>query len=292
MDISKVGVVGCGLMGGGIAEVAAKSGFDVTACEVTDEFLEKGEARIRKSMERSVQKEKLTAEDRDAALQRLSFTTDVSDLQDCDIVIEAIVEELEAKNALFGELDGLCGSGTIFASNTSSLTITDLAAATSRADRFVGMHFFNPVPVMKLVEVVRTIATSDETFDRAFAFSRALGKAPVAAKDNSGFIVNLLLVPYMLDAIRQLERGVAGVEDIDTAMALGCGYPMGPFILCDFVGLDTLNMIGEIMYEEYREARYAPPPLLKRIVAMGRFGRKTGMGFYDWSGDKPTALPL
>ena len=292
MDISKVGVVGCGLMGGGIAEVAAKSGFDVTACEVTDEFLEKGEARIRKSMERAVQKEKLTAEERDAALQRLSFTTDVSDLQDCDIVIEAIVEELEAKNALFGELDGLCGSGTIFASNTSSLTITDLAAATSRADRFVGMHFFNPVPVMKLVEVVRTIATSDETFDRAFAFSRALGKAPVAAKDNSGFIVNLLLVPYMLDAIRQLERGVAGVEDIDTAMALGCGYPMGPFILCDFVGLDTLNMIGEIMYEEYREARYAPPPLLKRIVAMGRFGRKTGMGFYDWSGDKPTALPL
>ncbi len=279
-------------MGGGIAEVAAKSGFDVTVCEVTDEFLEKGEARIRKSMERAVQKEKLTAEDRDAALQRLSFTTDVSDLQDCDIVIEAIVEELEAKNALFGELDGLCGSGTIFASNTSSLTITDLAAATSRADRFVGMHFFNPVPVMKLVEVVRTIATSDETFDRAFAFSRALGKAPVAAKDNSGFIVNLLLVPYMLDAIRQLERGVAGVEDIDTAMALGCGYPMGPFILCDFVGLDTLNMIGEIMYEEYREARYAPPPLLKRIVAMGRFGRKTGMGFYDWSGDKPTALPL
>ena len=279
-------------MGGGIAEVAAKSGFDVTACEVTDEFLEKGEARIRKSMERAVQKEKLTAEERDAALQRLSFTTDVSDLQDCDIVIEAIVEELEAKNALFGELDGLCGSGTIFASNTSSLTITDLAATTSRADRFVGMHFFNPVPVMKLVEVVRTIATSDETFDRAFAFSRALGKAPVAAKDNSGFIVNLLLVPYMLDAIRQLERGVAGVEDIDTAMALGCGYPMGPFILCDFVGLDTLNMIGEIMYEEYREARYAPPPLLKRIVAMGRFGRKTGMGFYDWSGDKPTALPL
>ena len=279
-------------MGGGIAEVAAKSGFDVTVREVTDEFLEKGEARIRKSMERAVQKEKLTAEDHDAALQRLSFTTDVSDLQDCDIVIEAIVEELEAKNALFGELDGLCGSGTIFASNTSSLTITDLAAATSRADRFVGMHFFNPVPVMKLVEVVRTIATSDETFDRAFAFSRALGKAPVAAKDNSGFIVNLLLVPYMLDAIRQLERGVAGVEDIDTAMALGCGYPMGPFILCDFVGLDTLNMIGEIMYEEYREARYAPPPLLKRIVAMGRFGRKTGMGFYDWSGDKPTALPL
>ena len=279
-------------MGGGIAEVAAKSGFEVTVREVTAELLEKGEARIRKSLERAVKKEKLTAEDRDAALERLSFTTEVSGLQDCDIVIEAIVEELEAKNALFGELDGLCGAGTIFASNTSSLTITDIAAATSRADRFVGMHFFNPVPVMKLVEVVRTIATSDETFDRAFAFSKALGKVPVAAKDNSGFIVNLLLVPYMLDAIRQLERGVAGVEDIDTAMSLGCGYPMGPFVLCDFVGLDTLNMIGEIMYEEYREARYAPPPLLKRIVAMGRFGRKTGMGFYDWSGDKPAALPL
>jgi 3-hydroxybutyryl-CoA dehydrogenase len=167
-----------------------------------------------------------------------------------------------------------------------------MAAATSRADRFVGLHFFNPVPVMKLVEVVRTIATSDETFSRVFAFSKALGKAPVAAKDNSGFIVNLLLVPYMLDAIRQLERGVAGVEDIDTAMTLGCGYPMGPFILCDFVGIDTLNMIAEIMFEEYREARYAAPPLLKRIVAMGRFGRKTGMGFYDWSGEKPIPLPL
>jgi len=292
LDISKVGVVGCGLMGGGIAEIAAKSGFNVVVREVTDELLEKGEARIRKSMERAVQKEKLTAEDRDAALARLSFTTNVPDLKDCDIVLEAIVEDLETKNALFGELDGLCGEGTIFASNTSSLTITDMAAATSRADRFVGLHFFNPVPVMKLVEVVRTIATSDETFERAFAFSKALGKKPVAAKDNSGFIVNLLLVPYMLDAIRQLERGVASVEDIDTAMALGCGYPMGPFILCDFVGIDTLNMIAEIMFEEYREARYAAPPLLKRIVAMGRFGRKTGMGFYDWSGEKPVPLPL
>ena len=292
MDISKVGVVGCGLMGGGIAEIAAKSGFDVIVREVTQQLLKKGEARIRKSMERAVQKEKLSAEDRDAALGRLSFTTEVPDLQDCDIVLEAIVEDLEIKNALFGELDGLCGENTIFASNTSSLTITDMAAATSRADRFVGLHFFNPVPVMKLVEVVRTIATSDETFDRAFAFSKALGKSPVAAKDNSGFIVNLLLVPYMLDAIRQLERGVAGIEDIDTAMTLGCGYPMGPLILCDFVGIDTLNMIAEIMFEEYREARYAAPPLLKRIVAMGRFGRKTGMGFYDWSGEKPIPLPL
>ena len=292
MDISKVGVVGCGLMGSGIAEIAAKSGFDVVVREMNDELLQKGQARIQKSMDRAVKKEKLTVEDRDAAGARLSYTTDVSDLAECDIVIEAIVEELDAKNALFGELDGICGDNTIFASNTSSLTITDMAAATERADRFVGLHFFNPVPVMKLVEVVKTIATSAETFDRAHAFAKALGKVPIAAKDNSGFVVNLLLVPYMLDAIRQLERGVASIEDIDTGMALGCGYPMGPFMLCDFVGIDTLYKISEIMFDEYREERYAPPPLLKRIVAMGRYGRKTGMGFYDWSGDKPVALEL
>lgn len=292
MDISKVGVVGCGLMGSGIAEVAAKSGFDVRVREVNDDFLEAGRKRIRKSLDRAVEKEKLSAEDRDAAWDRLSFTTEVSDLADCDIVIEAIVEELEAKNALFGALDELCGEGTIFASNTSSLAITDMAAATSRRDRFVGLHFFNPVPVMKLVEVVRTIATSDETFDRAFAFAKAVGKAPVAAKDNSGFIVNLLLVPYMLDAIRQLERGVASIADIDTAMTLGCGYPMGPFTLCDFVGIDTLYKISEIMYDEYREERYAPPPLLRRIVSMGRYGRKSGQGFYDWSGEKPVPLEI
>jgi 3-hydroxybutyryl-CoA dehydrogenase len=292
LDISKVGVVGCGLMGSGIAEVAAKSGFDVRVREVNDDFLEAGKKKIRKSLARAVEKEKLTAEDRDAAWGRLSFTTDVAELADRDIVIEAIVEELEAKNELFGTLDGLCGEGTIFASNTSSLTVTDMAAATERADRFVGLHFFNPVPVMKLVEVVRTIATSEETFDRAFAFSKALGKVPIAAKDNSGFVVNLLLVPYMLDAIRQLERGVATIEDIDTGMALGCGYPMGPFLLCDFVGIDTLYKISEIMYDEYREERYAPPPLLKRIVSMGRFGRKNGTGFYDWSGEKPVPLPI
>ena len=292
MNISKVGVVGCGLMGSGIAEIAAKSGFEVRVREVNDDFLAAGQKRIRKSMDRAVEKEKLTAEERDAAWARLSFTTKVSDLADCDLVIEAIVEELEAKNELFGELDGLCGEGTIFASNTSSLTITDMAAATDRPDRFVGLHFFNPVPVMKLVEVVRTIATSDETSDRAFKFAQALGKVPIAAKDNSGFVVNLLLVPYMLDAIRHLERGVATIADIDTGMALGCGYPMGPFLLCDFVGIDTLYKISEIMYEEYREERYAPPPLLKRVVAMGRFGRKSGQGFYDWSGDKPVPLPI
>jgi 3-hydroxybutyryl-CoA dehydrogenase len=278
-------------MGSGIAEIAAKSGFEVKVREVNDDFLEAGQKRIRKSMDRAVDKEKLTAEDRDAAWARLSFTTKVADLADCDIVIEAIVEDLDMKNALFGELDGLCGESTIFASNTSSLTITDMAAH-ARADRFVGLHFFNPVPVMKLVEVVRTIATSDETYDRAFEFSKALGKVPIAAKDNSGFVVNLLLVPYMLDAIRQLERGVASIEDIDTGMALGCGYPMGPFTLCDFVGIDTLYKISEIMFDEYREERYAPPPLLKRIVAMGRYGRKTGQGFYDWSGEKPVPLPV
>ncbi|MDG2282862.1 MAG: 3-hydroxybutyryl-CoA dehydrogenase [Longimicrobiales bacterium] len=291
MNISKVGVVGCGLMGSGIAEIAAKSGFEVKVREVNDDFLEIGKKRIRKSMDRAVDKEKLTAEDRDAAWARLTFTTAVSDLGDCDIVIEAIVEDLEMKNALFGELDGLCGESTIFASNTSSLTITDMAAH-ARADRFVGLHFFNPVPVMKLVEVVRTIATSEETYDRAFEFAKALGKVPIAAKDNSGFVVNLLLVPYMLDAIRQLERGVATIEDIDTGMALGCGYPMGPFTLCDFVGIDTLYKISEIMFDEYREERYAPPPLLKRIVAMGRYGRKSGQGFYDWSGEKPVPLPV
>jgi 3-hydroxybutyryl-CoA dehydrogenase len=292
VDIDKVGVVGCGLMGSGIAEVAAKNGFDVLVREVDSQLLEAGQARIKKSMDRAVEKEKLTAEDRDAAWAKLGFTTEVGELADRDIVIEAIVEDLEAKNALFGALDGLCGESTIFASNTSSLTITDMAAATSRSDRFVGLHFFNPVPVMKLVEVVRTIATSDETFDRAFSFSKALGKTPIAAKDNSGFVVNLLLVPYMLDAIRQLERGVASIADIDTGMALGCGYPMGPFVLCDFVGIDTLYKISEIMFDEYREERYAPPPLLKRIVAMGRFGRKSGMGFYDWSGKEPGPLPI
>ncbi len=292
MSIERVGVVGCGLMGSGIAETAAKSGFEVIVREVSEDLVDAGRKRIRKSMDKAVEKEKLSAEDRDAAWARLTFTTEVKDLAPCDLVIEAIVESLEAKNEIFAELDGLCGEHTLFASNTSSLTIADMAAATSRPDRFVGLHFFNPVPVMKLVEVVRTIATAQEAFDRAFAFAKALGKVPIAAKDNSGFVVNLLLVPYMLDAIRQLERGVASVEDIDTGMTLGCGYPMGPFVLCDFVGIDTLYRISEIMFEEYREQRYAPPPLLKRIVAMGRYGRKTGKGFYDWSGEKPVALPV
>jgi len=208
------------------------------------------------------------------------------------MVIEAIVESLEAKNELFGQLDGVCPERTIFASNTSSLTVTDMAAATSRPDRFIGIHFFNPVPVMKLVEVVRTIATSDATFEAARAFSKRVGKVPITARDNSGFVVNLLLVPFMLDAIRQLERGVASVEDIDTALTLGCGHPMGPFVLCDFVGLDTLYQVAEIMYAEYREERYAAPPLLKRLVTMGRYGRKSGAGFYDWTPAGPVALKV
>jgi len=279
-------------MGSGIAEVAAKSGFQVVVREIDEDALEAGKARIAKSLDRAVAKEKLTQDDRDAAWENFTFVTAVEDLKDCDLVVEAIVEDLEIKNELFGKLDELCGDRTIFASNTSSLTVTDMAAATDRADRFVGLHFFNPVPVMKLVEVVRTIATSEETFDRAHAFAKALGKVPIAAKDNSGFVVNLLLVPYMLDAIRQLERGVATIEDIDTGMKLGCGYPMGPFTLCDFVGIDTLYKISEIMFDEYREERYAPPPLLKRIVSMGRYGRKTGKGFYDWTGDEPVPLPV
>jgi len=292
VNVEKVGVVGCGLMGSGITEVAAKSGFDVVVREVSAEFLEGGQRRIKKSLDRAVDKGKLEASDRDAAWDRIRFTTDLADLADRDLVIEAIIEDMDAKNELFSALDDLCGSETIFASNTSSLPITDMAAATGRPDRVVGLHFFNPVPVMKLVEVVRTIATSDGAFDAVFAFAAALGKDPITAKDNSGFVVNLLLVPYMLDAIRQLERGVASIVDMDKAMTLGLGYPMGPFVLCDFVGIDTLYRISEIMFDEYREERYAPPPLLKRIVAMGRYGRKTGQGFYDWSGEQPTPLPI
>jgi 3-hydroxybutyryl-CoA dehydrogenase len=292
VSIEKVGVAGCGLMGSGIAEISAKAGLDVLVREIDEGAVEGGRKRIEKSLDRAVQKEKMTAEERDQVLGRIRFTTKVEELADRDLVIEAVIEDLSAKNELFGKLDDLCPEHTIFASNTSSLPITEMAAAVKRADRVVGLHFFNPVPVMKLVEVVRTIATSDETFEAAFAFARTLGKEPIAAKDNSGFVVNLLLVPYMLDCIRQLERGVASIEDIDKAMVLGCGYPMGPFTLCDFVGNDTTLRIAEIMFDEYREERYAPPPLLRRLVSMGRYGRKSGKGFYDYSGDKPVPLSL
>lgn len=292
MNVQRVGVAGCGLMGSGIAEVAARAGFDVLVSEVDEGALEGGKSRIVKSMGRAVEKEKLSPEARDEAWGRVSFTTSLADMADRDLVIEAIVEDLAVKSELMGALDEITGPETIFASNTSSLTITEIAAATGRPDRVVGLHFFNPVPVMKLVEVVRTIATDERVFDAAYRFARDLGKEPIKAKDNSGFVVNLLLVPYMIDAVRQLERGVASVEDIDRGMMLGTGYPMGPFLLCDFVGVDTTYRIAEIMFEEYRESRYAPPPLLKRLVALGRFGRKTGKGFYDWSAKPPRPLPL
>lgn len=292
MNIQRVGVAGCGLMGSGIAEVAARAGFDVVVSEVDEGALEGGKSRIVKSMGRAVEKEKLSPAARDEAWGRMSFTTSLADMADRDLVIEAIVEDLAIKSELMGALDEITGPETIFASNTSSLTITEIAAATGRPDRVVGLHFFNPVPVMKLVEVVRTIATGEDVFDSAYRFAHDLGKEPIKAKDNSGFVVNLLLVPYMLDAIRQLERGVASIGDIDRGMMLGTGYPMGPFLLCDFVGVDTTYRIAEIMFEEYREARYAPPPLLKRLVALGRFGRKTGKGFYDWNTKPPRPLPL
>lgn len=291
-DIKSVGVLGCGLMGSGIAQVAAQAGYQTIVREVSDALNEKGKAGITKSLDKFVEKGKLAAADRDATLKRLSFTTKVSDLAGCDIICEAVTEDVDLKNALWKELDGLCGKDTIFASNTSSLTVAAMAAATKRPDRFVGLHFFNPVPLMKLVEVVRTVTTSAATFDRAFAYAKSLGKEPIAAKDNSGFIVNLLLVPYLLDAVRALEHGVGSVPDIDKGMNLGCGYPMGPFILLDFVGLDTTYKIAEIMFNEYREARYAPPPLLKRMVLAGMYGKKSGKGFYDYSTNPPTLTSL
>jgi len=291
-EIKRVGVLGCGLMGSGIAQVAAAAGYDTVVRDVSKEFLDRGRAGIEKSLAKFVEKGKLDAGARDAALKRLTFTTTVADLKGVDVVIEAITEDLALKNALFKELDGLCGPATIFASNTSSLTIAEMAAATKRADRFVGLHFFNPVPLMQLVEVVRTVTTSDEAFTRAFAFAKSLGKEAVAAKDNSGFIVNLLLVPYLLDAIRAVERSVGSVPDVDKAMQLGCGYPMGPLTLLDFVGLDTTYHIAEIMFKEYREQRYAPPPLLKRMVLAGMYGKKSGRGFYDYSTNPPAVSTL
>ncbi len=291
-EIKRVGVLGCGLMGRGIAQVAATNGYATIVREISDELNDKGKAAIVKSLDKFVEKGKLTADDRDGTLGRLTFTTEMSDLKDCDIVVEAIVENLDLKTALWKELDGLCPNHTIFASNTSSLTIAAMAAATERADRFVGLHFFNPVPLMKLVEVVRTVTTSSDSFDRAMAFAKALGKEPIAAKDNSGFIVNLLLVPYLLDAIRALEQGVGSTEDIDKGMVLGTGHPMGPLTLLDFVGLDTTLKIADIMFDEYREKRYAPPPLLKRMVLAGWYGKKSGKGFYDYSTTPPTVSRL
>jgi len=282
MKIRKVGVLGAGLMGSGIAEVCAKSGYETVVREVSDELAKKGVGRVESSLAKAVERGKLGAADSQAARDRLSATTRVADLAGGDLVIEAVVENLDAKKELFSELDGLCGDATIFCSNTSSLTITELSAATRRPDRFAGLHFFNPVPVMKLVEVVRTIATSDGTAETLLDFARSLGKEPILAKDNSGFIVNRLLVPYLLDAVRAVEEGVGTAEDIDRGMELGCGHPMGPLKLLDFVGLDTTYAIAEIMFAEYREKRFAPPPLLKRMVLAGRYGKKSGRGFYEY----------
>ncbi len=291
-EVRRVAVLGCGLMGSGIAEVSAKAGLETWVREVNDQLADKGKAAITKSLDKAVEKGKLDAGARDAALGKLKFTTSLQDLKDCDLIVEAVTEDLQLKNEMFRTLDEVCPPHTIFASNTSSLTIADMAAATKRPDRVLGLHFFNPVPVMKLVEVVRTIATSDEAYQTAFGFVKKIGKEPVEAKDTSGFIVNRLLVPYMLDAIRCLEQGLATIEDIDKSMQLGTGYPMGPFVLSDFVGIDTLYRISEIMFEEFREARFAPPPLLKRMVTMGYFGRKTKRGFYDYSGGQPVAVNL
>ena len=283
MAIKTVGVLGCGLMGSGIAQVCAAAGYQTIVREVDQRFLDKGLARIRKFLEDGVAKGKVTTENRDVTLAKLTGTTAVDSLAGCDLIIEAIVENLEEKRRTYSAVEAIVGEHTIFASNTSSLCITELAAATKRPDRFGGLHFFNPVPLMKLVEVIRALTTSEEAYQTLFAFAQSLGKEPITAPDRPGFIVNRLLVPYLLDAIRAYENGLGTLEDIDKGMKLGCGYPMGPFTLLDFVGLDTTYYIANIMFEEFREPAYAPPPLLKRMVLAGYHGRKSGRGFYSYA---------
>ncbi len=293
MAIEKLGVVGCGLMGSGIAQTAAQAGLQVTVREVSTELIDKGFANIDKSLARLVQRGTLSAAERDAARKRLRPTTKLEDLRDCDLIIEAITEQLAAKKELFRALDGLCPPQTIYASNTSSLSITEMAVATRRPERLVGLHFFNPVPIMKLAEVIRTIATDPKVYEEAAALAVRMGKTAVRTSDRTGFVVNRLLVPYLLDAVRALEEGVASIPDIDQAMKLGCGHPMGPLTLLDFVGLDTTYYIANIMFDEFKERRFSPPPLLKRMVMAGWNGRKAGRGFYDYSdpeNPKPIAL--
>jgi 3-hydroxybutyryl-CoA dehydrogenase len=282
MAIKTVGVLGCGLMGSGIAQVSAAAGFKTHVLEVSDTFLQKGMARIEKFLGSGVAKGKMTAEERDRILGNLAGTTRYEDLKDCELVIEAIIENVEEKRKAYAQVEAVVGPQCLIASNTSSLCVTELAAVTTRPDKVAGLHFFNPVPLMKLVEVIRALPTSQDTYDQLFEFSRAIGKEPVAAPDRGGFIVNRLLVPYLLDAIRCLEEGLGTVEDIDKGMTLGCGYPMGPFTLLDFVGLDTTYYIANIMFDEFRETRFAPPPLLKRMVLAGYLGKKSGKGFYDY----------
>ncbi len=286
MDIQKVGVVGCGLMGSGITQVSAQAGFNVVVREVNDQLLDKGWAAIEKSLQKFVDKNQLSDTEKKNTLSRIKRTTAVSDLKDCDLVIEAVTENPNLKKDLFRELDKLCPKHTILASNTSSISITEMAAVTQRPERFLGLHFMNPVPLMKLVEVIRTIGTRDDVFESGVQFAEKLGKVPVRTWDRVGFIVNRLLIPYMLDAIRVLEQGFGSIPDIDKSIHLGLNHPMGPFTLLDFVGLDTTLYIAEIMFEEYREPRFAPPPLLKRLVTAGWHGRKSGRGFYDYSDPK------
>jgi 3-hydroxybutyryl-CoA dehydrogenase len=290
MDIKKVGVLGCGLMGSGIAQVAATAGFDVVVLEQDQKFLDKGFAGIEKSLSRMVERgpEKggLTAEQKSQTQSRLKGTTNMQDLADCDIVIEAIIENVEEKRKTYAQLDAIVKKDAIFATNTSSICVTELMTTTKRPERFIGLHFFNPVPMMKLVEVVKTIATADDVYETAIAFGTKLGKVPVRTVDKPGFIVNRLLVPYLLDAIRAYEEGVGSITDIDEAMKLGCGHPMGPLTLLDFVGLDTTYYITHVMYDEFKERRFAAPPLLKRLVLAGWYGRKTGKGFYDYADPK------
>jgi 3-hydroxybutyryl-CoA dehydrogenase len=290
--IEKVAVLGGGLMGSGIAQVSAGAGFPTTVREVSDALCAKSKASIEKSLAKGIERGKVTETEREETLGNLRFETEIGGLKDSDLFIEAVVEDLDVKNSLWSELNRIAKQDAIFASNTSSLTIVAMAKASGRPDRMLGLHFFNPVPLMKLVEVVRTITTSEETEKRALDFVRALGKDPIRAKDSSGFVVNLLLIPYMVDAIKALESNVASVEDIDKGMQLGAGHPMGPFTLLDFVGLDTVYMIAEIMFTEYRDSRYAPPPLLKRMVLAGMLGKKSGRGFYDYSVTPPRVSKL
>lgn len=283
MEIRKIGVLGLGLMGSGIAQVCSVAGYDVKVKEVSDELIKKGLDNISSSLNKLIQKEKLTPEQKDIALSRINATLKLEDLADSDLIIEAITEDVNLKKENFSALDKICGERTIFTSNTSSLCITELAMSTSRPHLFLGLHFFNPVPIMQLVEVIKTILTDSDAYDTVISFAKSLGKVPITAPDKPGFIVNRLLVPYLLDAIRIYEEGLATIEDIDKGMKLGCGHPMGPFSLLDFVGLDTTYYIANIMYEEFKEKRFAPPPLLKRMVLAGLYGRKSGKGFYNYS---------
>ncbi len=282
MEIKKVGVVGCGLMGSGIAQVCAQAGYQVVVSEINEDLLQKGLNSIKRFLAKGVERGKVTPEEMDAALPRIQGTVDIQDFKDCDLVIEAIIENMEAKKEIFASLDGICPPHTVLAANTSSLCITEIASATKRGEKVLGLHFFNPVPLMRLLEIVRTILTSEETFETAREFGESLGKEIVVAKDTPGFIVNLLLIPYLLDAIRALEKGVATKEHIDKSMVLGLNHPMGPFTLLDLLGLDTTLFIADAMYGEFKDSRYAAPPLLRRMVTAGYLGRKTGKGFYDY----------